>query len=38
LAIFIQSLEYKRGVEAGRQKAPGLATGGFQHTADEAGD
>jgi len=38
LAIFTQSLEYARGVEAGRQKAPGLSTGGFQHTTDEAED
>lgn len=28
LAIFTQSLEYKRGLEAEQQKAPSLSTGG----------
>jgi hypothetical protein len=36
LIAFTQSLEYKRGVEAAQQKAPGLATGGSAGSADEA--
>ncbi|TCS15545.1 hypothetical protein EV278_105284 [Caulobacter sp. BK020] len=34
---FRQSLEFKRVLESEQQKAPGLSTGGSQHSTDEVG-
>jgi len=38
LAVFTQSLEYKRGLEAEQQKAPGLSTGGSAGSGDDDED
>jgi hypothetical protein len=38
LIAFRQSLEFKRALESEQQKAPGLSTGGSQHSTGEASD